>query len=101
MIVKGFLLLALLPKLLRNQRRIIKHKDFDARIYKDERFILMLQMMPIFSGQPANRNTLILVFIEKYMESLTGQKVRYMNENTKEKEKRKTAGVNGIDTTRQ
>ena len=33
------------------------------------------------------------------MESLTGQKVRYMNENTKEKEKRKTAGVNGIDTT--
>ena len=78
---------------------IIKHKDFDARIYKDERFILMLQMMPIFSGQPANRNTLILVFIEKYMESLTGQKVRYMNENTKEKEKRKTAGVNGIDTT--
>lgn len=94
----GFIILTIVIDKL-DKEGIIKHKDFDARIYKDERFILMLQMMPIFSGQPANRNTLILVFIEKYMESLTGQKVRYMNENTKEKEKRKTAGVNGIDTT--
>lgn len=38
----GFIILTIVIDKL-DKEGIIKHKDFDARIYKDERFILMLQ----------------------------------------------------------
>lgn len=93
---KGFMLLTLIMDELEKEG-ILKFEDFDIRIFRDERFKTMPTMIGLFGGASLNDNTLILVFVEQYMESLTGKKVRYMNQNANNAEKRKVASINGIE----
>lgn len=79
------LLTIVLDKL--DKDKIIKFKDFDTRIFKDNRFSDMPIMIEFYSKFHSHNNTIILVFIEKYMESVTGKKVRYMNQKPQEQQK--------------
>ena len=75
---KKFMILALaLEKL--EKANILEIKNFNFRIFHDERFKTMPKLMNMLNSFPLSQNTTILVFIEKYMEAKTGKKVRYMN----------------------
>jgi len=79
---KKFMVLALVLERL-EKSNILKIKDFNFRIFNDERFKTMPILMTMFNGLPPSQNTTILTFIEKYMEQKTGKRVRYMNNDSK------------------
>lgn len=71
------LLTIVLDKL--DKESIIKFENFNTRIFRDG-FDEMPALIGYFNGFPIENNTIILVYVEKYMERTTGKKVRYMKQ---------------------
>ena len=95
-----FMILAIvLDKL--DKEKIISNLDFNARIFNDDRFKAMRTFIDVSNILPLKDNTIILVYIEQYMERITGKKVRYMNQNLNNTEERKVTTINGIEVSKE
>lgn len=78
----SFMLLTIVLEKL-DKAEIFKIEDFDLNIYKDSRWS---RTMPVFieaaNKIPLVENIIILIYIEQYMESITGTKIKYIRTPT-------------------
>jgi len=84
-----------------DKENIIEFNNFELRIFNDDRFKTMPMMINLFNNSSVKDNTIILVFVEKYIESITGQKVRYMNQNTTSTKNIKSISITGIEASQE